>query len=250
MLGAKPGAADGARTVSWAAEIPVPRSVNGNQRISVQVHGETLKGIRAVGMKLDALDDKNQLLTSLDAQAPSRGTFPWQPLELVWPADTRAKKLRLKLYLTVSDAQDTAGRVWFDDLKIEPVDPPDAGSLAFPTADEGRPAFGGRRSARWTARPGWDLVSVPFRTAEKKSGATLKLAIRAERPMDVTIEWRKGLTNGKGRGAEDAIGGERAFAVNETWRVVEMPVGPGLSQLVFRSSQEGIVWIDEIDLVE
>jgi len=250
MLGAKPDAAKGSRTASWTAELRVPRHISGNQRIGVQVHGETLKGIRAVGMKLESLDDIGQLLANLDVQAPSQGTFPWQPVELIWPADARAKKLRLTLYMTVSDGRDTDGRVWFDDLKIEPVDRPDAESLKFPVADEGSPAFGERRSARWAARPGWDLVSVPFRIMDKKPGETLKFAIRAERPMDVTVEWRKTQVNGKGQDAEEVVGGEKTVAVSETWRIVEMHVGPDLSQLVFRSSEEGILWIDEIDLVE
>ncbi|MBN2217779.1 MAG: family 10 glycosylhydrolase [Pirellulales bacterium] len=132
-LGVQPGAAKGERTAAWTAEIPVPRGLQGDQRIRVQVHGESLNRIKSVGMRIDCFDAKNKVLDKLNAIAPREGTFAWQPLEIIWPADARAKKLRVRLGLTVANDPSTEGRVWFDDFSIEPIEPvessPDAPAI-------------------------------------------------------------------------------------------------------------------------
>ncbi|HLA85793.1 MAG TPA: hypothetical protein VJL29_13465 [Thermoguttaceae bacterium] len=129
-LGVQPGAAKGTRAAAWTAEIPVPRGLQGDQRIRVQVHGESLNRIESVGMKIECLDAKNRMIDRLGAKAPREGTFAWQPLEIVWPADARVKKLRVRLGMTAADDPGTEGRVWFDDFTIEPVKPPESSRAA------------------------------------------------------------------------------------------------------------------------
>jgi len=244
-LGATASAGSGGRTAAWTAEIPAPAHLVGNQRIRVQVHGESLVGIDSVGMNVACLDGTNKLLTELHAEAPREGTFPWRPLEVAWPADARAKKLRVRLYLTVGDGPRTEGRVWFDDLTIEPAEPSAAESLTFPANDVGQPAYGGRRSARWAARPGWDLVGVPFLIERGKTAGSLRVALRAEQPTEVNVACQKVGTDGQAPGGDKGAETIATFDIGRQWRVFKMPAEPGSCRLVFRCRRPGVVWIDE-----
>lgn len=249
-LGASPGAADGARSAAWTAEVPVPRHLRGDQRIRVHAHGESLRHIDSVGMTVDCLDSDENVLAQLDAAAPREGTYPWRPIETVWAADSRVTKLRVRLALTAADHPGTEGRVWFDELSIAPAQPLAADALTFPAGSDRDPAYRGRM-ARWDARPGWNLVSIPFlvpKTNDENARPTFRVALRAQPPARVTLAWQpcghtdKALVDVNSTPREEH---ETTFAVTPSWQIFSMPAAPGHGRIVLRPHGATTLWLDE-----
>jgi hypothetical protein len=245
-LGALPGAARGARTAAWTTEIPVPRDLRGKQQIRVQVHGESLRHIESVNMNVECLDDNQNTLARLNAVAPRQETSPWRLLEVTWPADPRVKKLRVRLSMTVANDPRSEGRVWFDELTIQPVEPLARDSLTVSPAHADQPAYRGRGSARWTSQPGWDLVSIPFLIPREESPKVFRVALRADRPTHVALAWQNGTPDDGSPANDNRKPLEKTFAVGTTWQTFEMPAAPGSGQLRFHSPDPTTIWIDDL----
>ena len=73
--------------------------------------------------------------------------------------------------------------LWFDTFEIQPAEPLQDPLLCV---ERGPEAHGGGGCARLQARPGVDMVSLPFRL-ETGAGATLRLALPADRSVPVTV---------------------------------------------------------------
>ena len=184
LLGAKPGAGSSSnRTVAWNASLNIPIASQEQWIISVWVHGENLANIADAGMKIDILDSDNHIVDVLTKTCPLDGTFPWQQLCIPHTFDKKAETLKITLYMTVSDTQNTKGMLWFDKFEI---------SLARELPHDTLRIVNDPNSAATTsyallnAAPGIDMVSVPFRVTTTGE-SLLRLTMRSQEPMPVTV---------------------------------------------------------------
>ncbi|MBN2291469.1 MAG: hypothetical protein JXM70_03530, partial [Pirellulales bacterium] len=233
MLAAEPGAGKNSnRTIAWESWIDVPKIPLEKQIIRVQAHGEDLAGIAAAGMTVDFLDAQGKPRDTRTVTCPTAGTFSWQPLVLSRQFDPNTQKLHVKLFLTAAETKDNTGRLWFDSFEIVPALPVDQTDLRVVETDGG--------CLRLKARPGVELACVPFRVDSKNLPEKLRLRLRADCPLKVTLKWR---------GGKNA---DKTVEVGKKWGCFEMPLtlkeAVGAARVIISPRGTSTLLIDDVEL--
>ena len=255
LIGAKPGAGLASdRTVAWTAHIDIPALSHEEWVISVWTHGERLEGIANAGIRMEVLSADEQITDIIEKSCPLSGSFSWRQLCVPHTFDERARRLRLSLFMTVSDAETSRGMLWFDKFEIRHVrELPEDVLCVVEDSDSCK----GEPYAVLKAGPGIDMVSVPFRIRKSRKSA-LRLRMRSQEPMPVTVvvlEQTSDAYNGvwlKRKGSEPSPSCSQRFDVTGEWDVFCMDLAAlaadTTAKVVIRVHDSGELHIDSVEV--
>lgn len=224
------------RTVSWNASSLVPIVPEDSSIISVWVHGEELTGIEEAGMRITVKDKNNREIDRLEKKQVIQRTFSWRQLEQPYKFPQDAHKIEISLYLTVAPTAETQGRLWFDRFLIQSTEPAMDRALQ---RREGANAFEGNSYARLQAKPGFEVVSMPFNVDFDK-GNILILSMRNPNADTMRVLVKLG-------------GDTSVLNVDREWETYTIPLqglGNHHLSLTIRPLDAGILDIDGIKLLE
>ena len=228
----------------------IPAPLDEKWLISVWTHGEDLTGIDDAGMRIEITDAHNRIIDVLQQSCPLQNSFPWHQLRIPYAFGPNARSLRISLFMTVSDLDETNGRLWFDKFEINPARGLPTGLLSV-VSDPDSP--GVDSYALFQARPGFDMVSVPFRvSAPAKS--LLSLRMRSSQPIRITamlLSQEHDTYNGRWleqQGAKSSPCWARTFTITPQWHVFDIPLSDSpintTAKVVIRPQEEGTLHID------
>ena len=234
MIGVKPGEAKKGSTGRWVGRFSLERVRRTKLRVTVHAHGENLEGVQTAGMRMALLDETGRPLSTSDALVPGESTFPWTPLSVEATLVEKAAELQIECFLTAQPDATAGGRIWFDGLLIEDATIRERPEVTVRSAED---AAHGARMARWTARSGWDLISVPFRIP-KREKPVLKASFRSKTPQTVELS-----VVGPGEAAT-------TVTVGKDWQTVTLPLAPADgkrdSRVLVRPLTSGILDVDKL----
>ena len=227
------------RTVVWRSETKIPVAFDSRQKISIWSCGEDLRQIAAAGIRIRILDAERKPLQQFEAQCPLTGNFTWQELSLPFHAYGHGgeKTLELELFMTVKAAADTAGTIWFDNLRITSEN---SRRPSFAVVDDSRR---GKPVLKFEGEAGFDLCTAHTRTMiNGRKGVNFFL--KADHPCQVQVI-----------AVTDRGTFTQTFAAAEEWQafVLPLPFGgsapPGfIKRLMFRTLSQATIFLDEIKL--